>query len=96
MSEISYLLCNAGNALVNLNQLDEAYKLFQESLEMRQKELESSSDPQALKDPLAPNYGGLSGCLWQMKRLDDALQMANQSTELCEQVYGKNGPVMAT
>ena len=96
MGEISYLLCNAGNALINLNRLEKAYKLFQESFKIRQEELESSANPQALRDPLASNYGCLSGCLWQMRKLDEALQMANQSTELCVQVYGEDGPVLAT
>ena len=96
MGEICYLLCNAGNAYVNLNRLAEAYELFQESFNIRQKQLETSSNPEAYRDPLASNYGCLSGCLWQMNRLDEALKKANFSTELCKQVYGENGSVLAT
>ena len=96
LGEISYLLCNAGNAQVNLNQLDKAYELFQKSLEIRQKELESSPNPQAFRDPLASNYGCLSGCLWQMGRLSEASELAYKSTELCKQLYGEDGPVLAT
>ena len=96
MSEVCYLLCNAGNAYLNLNRLVEAHELFQESFRIRQEQLQASSDREVLRDPLASNYGCLSACLWQMNRLDEALEMADYSTELCKEVYGENGAVLAT
>lgn len=93
--ELIYTKRNAGVALLSLNRVDEAYRAFQESMSLREQQLEESSDRERLRDNLASNFGSLSYALLAKGRLDEAWDAATKSTELCKQVHRPESKIMA-
>lgn len=94
-NEVCYLIRNMGNAYMKVRNLTKAYDLFTESLELRQKQLASASNPDDYKYELANNYGSLCVCLYLMKKYDQALETANYSTGLIRQLYKEENIILA-
>ena len=93
---ICLLLSNVGNACTCLDRLQEGYQYYEEASELRQAHITSVPDPDNFKDQPGSCYGGLSGFIRKMGKLEKAWEYANYSTKLCRQVFGKDNAILAT
>ncbi|KAF2967303.1 hypothetical protein GQX73_g6267 [Xylaria multiplex] len=94
-NELCTMTNNVGDAFAKMGRYREAYAFVQKAFHMRQALLASALDPGIYKEEVADEWMTLAGCLWLEGDYSAALKYANESTKLCEEIYGKDNIAVA-